>query len=210
MYAPFTPAYAMKTTSVATLVTTNARVRESRRSSLGRASADTPATTGRMPIPIASAPIAQVACSTMRSLQISIVFRHAVDACPIAAASASAIPTASVTAPTQSHPLQEDRHLSDHLRLPGQPEQPEREHHEEDGQLRSCERADDAQRGRGCNPSPRKALQRACDQPQRERCDGYASGSSTRIGAYARAGTATAAPAAASAYHFGTTIRASP
>ncbi len=39
---------------------------------------------------------------------------------------------------------------------------------------------------------------------------GYASGSSTRIGEYASAGTATEAPAAASAYHFGTTIRASP
>ena len=39
---------------------------------------------------------------------------------------------------------------------------------------------------------------------------GYARGSSTRNGAYASAGTATAAPAAPSAYHFGTTIRASP
>ncbi len=39
---------------------------------------------------------------------------------------------------------------------------------------------------------------------------GYASGSSTKIGEYARAGTATAAPAAANAYHGRTTSRARP
>src|SRR4249919_304564 len=39
---------------------------------------------------------------------------------------------------------------------------------------------------------------------------GYASGSSTKIGEYARAGTATAAPAAANANHGRTTSRARP
>src|SRR5262245_30421463 len=58
-------------------------------------------------------------------------------------------------------------------------------------------------------PQVRRSMQRAISQSASVEI-GYASGSSTRIGAYASAGTATAAVAAASAYHFGTTMRASP
>ena len=67
-YAPLIAAYQTKTARAATLVVTNARVRGSRGSSFGRASAETPIRSGRIPIPIASAPSAQDPCSKRRSL----------------------------------------------------------------------------------------------------------------------------------------------
>ena len=102
LYAPLIPAYITKTTSAATLVVMKARVRGSRASVPGRASAATPRRTGNTPTPIASAPRAQLACSKIRYLNSSMVFRQASDAWPIAAMSANATPTASVTAPTRS------------------------------------------------------------------------------------------------------------
>ena len=69
MYAPLIAAYPTKTAIAATLVTTKARVLGSRGSSFGRASAAMPTIIGRTPIPIASAPIAQTPCSTIRSLR---------------------------------------------------------------------------------------------------------------------------------------------
>jgi hypothetical protein len=68
MYAPLMPAYQTNTAIAATLVTTNARVRGFRISSRVRASAARPTSSGKTPIPIASAPVDHVACSRIRSL----------------------------------------------------------------------------------------------------------------------------------------------
>ena len=62
------PAYQTKVASAAAVVVTNARVLGSLGSSFGRASAAIPATSGRIPIPIASAPIADTPWSKMRAL----------------------------------------------------------------------------------------------------------------------------------------------
>ena len=70
----------MKTISAATLVVTKARVLGSALSDRGRINEAMPSSTGRTPMPIASAPKAQLACSKIRYLNSSIVLRHAVDA----------------------------------------------------------------------------------------------------------------------------------
>src|SRR5688500_18697003 len=104
MKAPLIPVYVRKTTNDATLVTTNARIFGSLGSPLGLASAATPAIIGRTPIPIARAPAAQDACSTMRSRKYPVVSRQLCDRCPTKAEKPTAAPTAIVTAPTQSQP----------------------------------------------------------------------------------------------------------
>src|SRR5919106_2697459 len=108
-YAPLIPAYPTKVTSAATLVTTKARVRGSVASLLGRARAAMPTSSGRTPIPIASAPVAQVACSQIRSLNATVVFRQLTEKALTVAANTNAVPTASVIAPTQSQRDHSDR-----------------------------------------------------------------------------------------------------
>src|SRR5688572_9839366 len=210
LYAPLTPAYTTKTKRAATLVVMNARVRGSRSSDRGRASAATPSRTGSTPTPIASAPSAQLACSKSRSLYRSMVLRHASDPWPIVAISANAMPSASVTAPTQSqvvHRVRQRRATSDCHASESRPTTRTTK------RIASCVRVSTATthiaNAAATRPFDGRSSDRAISQS--ESVDtGYASGSSTRKGEYASAGTATDAPAAASAYHFGTTIRASP
>ena len=209
MYAPLTPAYATKTTRAATLVVTKARVFGSRGSPRGRASAATPAISGSTPIPIASAPSAQDACSRIRSRKKPVVSRQLLERCPTSAEKPTAAPTASVTSPTQSQRDQVVRHSR--IRSDCQPSHAS-ESRRTANRIESCVRVSIAAAHASAARPSRLQLgstsTRAISQSARV-ASGYASGSSTRKGEYASAGTITAPAAAASAYQGGTTSRAS-
>src|SRR5918996_2207116 len=208
-YAPFTPTYTTNTTSVERLVTTNARVRGSRISSRGRASADSPATTGSTPIPIASAPRAQDACSGMRSRKKPVVSRQLCERWPRKAENVTAMPTARTAAPAQSQVDHVERHrraCPDCQTYQSPPSA------KTANRIESCVRVNIAAAQTTSAVATRIQLGEANARAMSQRDSvetGYASGSSTRNGEYESAGTVTAPAAAASAYHGRTTIRAS-
>ena len=68
MYAAFTAVYQPNATTLKTATATNARSASVRTTPRGRTSAASPATSGRTPIPIISAPTAHRPLSIIRSL----------------------------------------------------------------------------------------------------------------------------------------------
>ena len=64
-------------------------------------------------MPIASAPEAQAACSTIRSGNVLVVSRQVFERCPSSAELPTAIPTPSTTSPTQSQPAHVERQRLD-------------------------------------------------------------------------------------------------
>ncbi len=195
-YAPLTAAYQPKLTTAPPATTTNAHTPGRSRSARGTASIARSAIAGRMPIPIAKAPPAQLPYSTIRPFQRVVAVDHSFERCPRNATIATTAPTPSTTAPTQSQRDQAARQRrSDSVRQASatspKPSAPK--------SATSCERTSTASRhdanARAIGHRPGRSTARTTSQSAIVDA-GYAHGSSTRIGEYESAGPAIAATAA--------------
>jgi hypothetical protein len=101
-YAPLIAAYQPKLTTAPAQTTTNARTPGRSRSERGTASTARSAIAGRIPIPIANAPPAQLPYSTIRSFQSVVATAHSFDRWPRNATTVITAPTPSTAAPTRS------------------------------------------------------------------------------------------------------------
>ena len=107
-------AYHAKPTTAPAETTTKARTPGRSRSRAGTASIARSAIAGRIPIPIANAPPAQLPYSTIRSFQAVAAVSHSPERWPRNATIPITAPTASVTPPAQSQRV----HVARQRRIP--------------------------------------------------------------------------------------------